>query len=124
MLARVKKSTLGALSHSTIPFELLVREFVKQRNPGRSPLFQVMVSVEPPLAPLKEGWAFTQMDVDPGTSKFDLTLELDERPEGLIGRFIYSTALFEPKTIHAMKTRWLELLAKIAAAPGKRIGDL
>lgn len=123
LLARVKKSTLGALSNSTVPFELLVREFLRNRNASRAPLFQVMISVEPPLAPLKEGWAFTQMDVDPGYSKFDLTLELDERPEGLIGRFIYSTALFKPETIHALKARWLELLGKIAAAPNKRVRD-
>ena len=124
LLARVKSSTLGALSNSTIPFELLVREVLKQRNASRAPLFQVMISIEPPLAPLKDGWAFTQMDVDPGTAKFDLNLELDERPEGLIGRFIYSTALFERETIQALTSRWLSLLDRIAAAPSRRLRDL
>jgi len=124
LLARVKSATLGALSHSTIPFELLVNEFERERDPSRGPLFQVLISVEPPLTPLKDGWDFTQMDVDTGATKFDLHLELDDRPEGLIGRFIYNTALFERQTIHALKSRWLKLLDLIAAGPARRVRDL
>jgi amino acid adenylation domain-containing protein len=123
-LARVKTSTLGALSHSEIPFELLVNEVIEERDPSRAPLFQVSISVEPPLAPLQEGWAFTQMDVDPGTAKLDLHLELDERRDGLFGRFIYNSALFERETIRTMKSRWLKLLDQIVAAPGRRVRDL
>jgi amino acid adenylation domain-containing protein len=124
LLARVKTSMLGALSHSEIPFELLVNEVIEERDPSRAPLFQVSISVEPPLTPLKEGWAFTQMDVDPGTAKLDLHLELDERQDGLFGRFIYNTALFERETIRTMKSRWLKLLDQIVAAPGRRVRDL
>jgi non-ribosomal peptide synthetase component F len=64
------------------------------------------------------------MDVETGTAKFDLHLELDDRPEGLIGRFIYNTALFERETIQLLKTRWLKLLDRIAAAPAERVCDL
>lgn len=124
LLARVKSATLGAISHSTLPFELLVKEVERKRNWSRGPLFQVMISVEPPLAPLKDGWAFTQMDVDTHTAKFDLNLELDERPEGLIGRFIYNTALFERETIQALASQWLTLLAHIAAGPARAVRDL
>ncbi len=55
--------------------------------------------VEPPLEPLPAGWGFTHMDVETGTAKFDLQLGLDDRAEGLTGRFIYNTDLFEPATI-------------------------
>jgi hypothetical protein len=47
----------------------------------------------------QEGWTLSQIEVGTGTSKFDLTLELDDRPEGLIGRFVYSTDLFDQATI-------------------------
>ena len=124
LLACVKEATLGAMSHSTSPFELLVKEFVRKRSAGRGPLFQVMISVEPPLPPMKEGWAFTQMDVDTGIAKFDLNLELDDRPEGLIGRFTYSTDLFERSTIQTLKARWLALLDQIAADPAKQVSAL
>ena len=63
----------------------------------RHPLFQVLFSIEPPMPDFADGWDLTQMDVTVGASKFDLYLELDERPEGMIGRFLYSTDLFDPR---------------------------
>jgi len=124
LVARVKDTTLGALAHGAVPFELLVHEFQSERDPARGPLFQVLISVEPPLSPLSDGWGFTQMDVETGAAKFDLHLELDERADGLIGRFIYNTDLFERKTIQLLKSRWLKLLDRIALTPNERICDL
>jgi amino acid adenylation domain-containing protein len=124
VLARVRGVTLEALSHDEVPFEMLVQELAYQRDPSRAPLVQVLIVVEPPMAPLKEGWAFTHMDVETGTAKFDLQLGLDDRPEGLTGRFIYNTDLFERRTIEILKSRWLELLDCIATAPTQRIREL
>lgn len=123
LLARVRSATLGALSHD-VPFELLVQKLTRKRDPSRPPLVQALIVVEPPLEPLKEGWAFTHMDIDPGTVKFDLQLGLDDRAEGFAGQFIYNTDLFEHETIKVLTSRWLELLDRIAAAPAQRVHDL
>jgi aspartate racemase len=125
LLAKVRTATLGALSHDEVPFELLVQEFAGKRDSSRAPLFQVLAVIEPPpMDPLPAGWDFTHLDVETGTAKFDLQLGLDDRPEGLMGCFIYKTDLFERETIEALKSRWLKLLDRIAAAPGQRIVDL
>jgi len=124
LLARVRNATLGALSHDEVPFELLVQKFSTGRDPSRTPLLQVLIAVEPPLDPLKDGWGFTYLDVDTGTSKFDLELGLDDRPEGLFGRFIYNTDLFEKETIVILKSRWLQLLDRITADPTQRLAHL
>ncbi|MDP9099122.1 MAG: condensation domain-containing protein, partial [Verrucomicrobiota bacterium] len=124
MLNRVRSATLEALSHDEVPFEMLVQQFASQRDPSRAPLVQALIVVEPPLDPLKEGWAFTHMDVETGTAKFDLQLGLDDRAEGLTGRFIYNTDLFERRTIELLKSRWLKLLDMIARAPTQRISEL
>src|ERR1700674_5141207 len=124
MLANVRSATLEALSHDEVPFEMLVQQFAAKRDPSRAPLVQVLIVMEPPLDPLKEGWAFTHMDVETGTAKFDLQLGLDDRAEGLTGRFIYNTDLFEEGTIEILKSRWLKLIDRIAAAPTQRIGEL
>jgi len=124
MLARVRGATLEALSHDEVPFELLVQRFASKRDPSRAPLVQALIVVEPPLDPLKEGWAFTHMDVETGTAKFDLQLGLDDRPEGLVGRFIYNTDLFDRSTIRELKSRWLTLLDRIAADPSFRVREL
>ncbi|PZR74254.1 MAG: non-ribosomal peptide synthetase [Chthoniobacterales bacterium] len=124
LLAKVKGATLESLAHGAVPFELLVNRIVRVRDASRPPLFQVLISVEPPLPPLKEGWGFSQMDVEPGTAKFDLYLELDDRPDGLIGRFTYNTALFDRQTIQLLKARWLKLLDRIAVSATERVCDL
>lgn len=124
LLGRAKAATLGALSHDRVPFELLVQKFARKRDPSRAPLVQALIVVEPPVTPLPEGWAFTHMDVDTGTAKFDLQLELDDRPEGLIGRFIYNSDLFERETIELLNSRWLTLLDRVATTPTERVSDL
>jgi amino acid adenylation domain-containing protein len=123
LLARVRSATLGALSHD-VPFELLVQKLTRKRDPSRPPLVQALIVVEPPLEGLKEGWAFTHMDIDPGTVKFDLQLGLDDREDGFSSQFIYNTDLFERETIKVLKSRWLELLDRIVAAPAQRLRDL
>ena len=123
-LARVRAATLEALDHHEVPFEMLVKEFASKRDPGRAPLVQALIVVEPPLDPLQEGWDFTHMDVETGTAKFDLQLGLDDRREGLNGRFTYNTDLFERRTIKILKSRWLLLLDRIATAPSQPIREL
>jgi aspartate racemase len=124
LLAHARSAILGALSHDEVPFELLVQKLTRQRDPSRAPLVQALIVVEPPLEPLQEGWDFTHMDVDAGTAKFDLQLDLDNRAEGFSGRFVYNTDLFEPETIKLLKSRWLELLDRIAAAPTESVCEL
>src|SRR5581483_4820153 len=68
--------------------------------------------------------SLTQMDVEVGAAKFDLYLELDERPDGLIGRFVYNTDLFDESTIIRMAEHWQILLEGIVADPTQHINTL
>ncbi len=124
LLGHVRTATLSALSHDQVPFELLVQNFAQGRDPSRAPLVQALVVVEPPLEPLGSEWEFSYMDAHTGTSKFDLELGLDDRPEGLTGRFIYNSDLFDHSTILQLKGRWLQLLDRVAADPKQRLSDL
>ena len=124
LLARVRGVTLDALSNDDVPFEQVVNEVQPQRDRDRNPLFQVMFSLEPPLPPLPPAWRLTQLDVETGTAKFDLYLELDDRPEGMIGRFLYRTDLFEPATIARMAGHFRSLVDAIVADPDRRLSAL
>src|SRR4051794_38479411 len=64
------------------------------------------------------------MDVTIGSAKFDLYLELDERPDGMVGRFLYSTDLFDAPTIDRMVGHWRTILEAVVAEPGTALGDL
>jgi amino acid adenylation domain-containing protein/non-ribosomal peptide synthase protein (TIGR01720 family) len=124
LLERVREVTLEADAHRDLPFEHLVQTLQPERSSSQNPLFQVSFVLEPPMPALDSGWNMSQLDVDTGTAKFDLTLELDERPEGIIGRIEYSTDLFESSTISRMIGHFQALLEGIVANPIARISDL
>ncbi|MEG4235607.1 amino acid adenylation domain-containing protein [Microcoleus sp. Pol11C3] len=124
LLERVREVTLEADAHRDLPFEHLVQTLLPERSSSRNPLFQVSFVLEPPMPALDSGWNMSQLDVDTGTAKFDLTLELDERPEGIVGRIEYSTDLFEGSTISRMIGHYQALLEGIVANPIARISDL
>ena len=123
-LAQVRDTVAGALSASDVPFDRIVREIQPKRDLSAHPLFQVLFSVEPPAPAFTQGWDLTQMDVTVGASKFDLYLELDERPEGMIGRFLYSTDLFDAQTIRRMIGHWRTILEAVVADPDCLLGRL
>ncbi len=123
LITRVRGTVLETLSHET-PFEFLVQKFARKRDPSRAPLLQVLMVMEPPLDPLPAGWGFAYMDVKADTAKFDLQLGLEDRDRGLAGSFIYNTDLFERETIQLLKSRWLKLLDRIAAAPTETVSKL
>ena len=59
----------------------------------------MLLSLDPPLPPLGDGWDLRELDVDVVAAKFDLYLLQDEREIGSVGRFAYSTDLFDPETV-------------------------
>lgn len=124
LLQRVREVSLEALCNDQIPFEYLVKELQPRRDLSVNPLFQTLFSIEPPLAPLDPDWKLSQMDVETGASKFDLYLELDERPEGIIGRFIYSTDIFNEATVRRMAGHWQVLLRNIVEHSERPISRL
>lgn len=123
-LIEVREAVLGALGASEAPFDEVVRMLDVKRDPGTHPLFNCLFSIEPPVEPFAAGWDLTQMDVVVGGAKFDLYLELDERPDGMIGRFLYSTELYDPATIRRMIGHWLTILEAVATDAGCLIRDL
>ena len=60
-----------------------------------------------------------------GTTKLDLELELDERPEGHIsGRLIYDRDLFEARTAIRLADHWTRLATAAAAEPGRPLSGV
>jgi amino acid adenylation domain-containing protein len=60
-----------------------------------------------------------------GHAKFDLHLELDERPEGhLDGRLIYNSDLFGPETARRIARHWGMLLERIVRGPSQPVSEL
>jgi amino acid adenylation domain-containing protein len=124
LLRRVREVVLQAQAHQDLPFESLVKGLQPERQAGQNPLFQVMLTLDPPLSSLPAGWSVETMEVETGTAKFDLALELVEQPEGLLSRFEYRTELFDEATIARMAGHWQTLLEGIVSDCTQRIGEL
>ncbi|HEX6910323.1 MAG TPA: amino acid adenylation domain-containing protein, partial [Longimicrobium sp.] len=125
-LARVRETALGAYAHEDLPFERLVEELHPDRSLGRTPVFQaVFVMDESPLRPFcLPGLDLVPVDVDPGTSMFDLTLGVERAEDGFVARLEYATDLFDAPTVERMGEHFCELLRSIAAAPDAPLADL
>ena len=123
-LLRVQSTIVEALDNAAAPLDLVIREIRPRRAGSRNPLFNVLFSIQPPTGEYADGWDLTQMDVAIGTAKFDLYLELEEAADRILGRFLYSTELFEPATIRRMIGHWTSLLAGVTRDPHCRIADL
>ena len=115
LVQRARNWTLDALDHDRVPFDHLVRELKVQRDLNHSPLFQAMLSLEPPMPDVDPAWRLTHMDVDTGATKYDLFLQLDERTDEVLARFLYSTDLFDRETMVRMAANWQRLLESVVA---------
>lgn len=124
LLGRAREVILEAYAHQGVPFDYVVRELHPTRSLGQNPLFQVMLVLAPPLPDLLPGWEPAKIVGETGAAKFDLSLELADRPEGLICAFEYSTDLFDEATIARMAGHWQTLLEGILADPSRRLSDL
>jgi amino acid adenylation domain-containing protein/FkbM family methyltransferase len=124
LLGRVREVITSAFAHGDIPFEHLIKELQPGRNLGLNPFFQVLLTLEPSPPILPSRWTLTRMDVTIGTSRFDLSLELEDRPEGLIGHFEYNTDLFDATSIDRMIGHWQTLLEGIVDDPSQRLAEL
>ncbi|HVG22328.1 MAG TPA: amino acid adenylation domain-containing protein [Blastocatellia bacterium] len=126
LLARVRKTCLEAFAHQDLPFERMVEELQPQRDIGRTPFFQVMFVLQNVRLPdLKlAGLDVSLLEVKNTVSKFDLTLNMAEGPEGIIASFDYSVDLFESSTISRMLRHLRAVLESVAVNPRQRLSEI
>ena len=126
VLARVRETALGAYAHQELPFERLVEELHPERDTSQAPLFNVMFVLQnvPRTERRLHGLTMRHIELDKGTSKFDLSLGLAEKAGGLRGVLSYSTDLFDRRTIDRLVSQYQTLLAAVAAAPDRRLSEL
>ncbi|GAA1024555.1 MULTISPECIES: non-ribosomal peptide synthetase [Amycolatopsis] len=124
-LAAARQTVLDAFAHDDVPFEEVVDAVHAGRDPGRNPLFDVMVLLHNAGAgPAFPGLSAELAGVTRDSANFDLTVEFEESDGRLAGLVEYSTELFEVGTIDRLIAHLLRLLAGVSADPGRRIADL
>ena len=127
-LGQVRQVSLGAFSHQELPFEKLVEVLNPTRVTSRWPLFQVMFNFRNiPSRKLAntESMQIEPFDFDWGMiGGLDLSLEIEERAEGLDCHFSYPADLFQENTIQRLAGHFRTLLENAVADPDQSIGSL
>ncbi|MEV5161102.1 amino acid adenylation domain-containing protein [Streptomyces sp. NPDC053728] len=132
VLARVRRSALGALGHQDVPFERLVEELAPTRSRARHPIFQVLLAVQnaPSASVDLPGLGVEALPTELGRAKFDLDLHVaerfdaDGRPAGIDGGITYAADLFDRTTVESLVERLLLVLDAVVADPAARIRDI
>ncbi|MFH8494928.1 amino acid adenylation domain-containing protein [Streptomyces coeruleorubidus] len=126
LLHRVRESSTSAYEHRGVPFDELVGALNPRRDPGRNPLFQVMVEYE------NEGEALfdpprltaTLLDVPSARAPFDLSVYLTHHAGGVRFMVEYDTALFDEATVRRFVDYVEEVLRRVLDTPGAPLADL
>ncbi|HEX5719380.1 MAG TPA: AMP-binding protein, partial [Thermoanaerobaculia bacterium] len=117
LLASVREGTLAAYGHQDLPFEKLVEALQPARHLGRTPLFQVTLTLQnAPFAAVElPGLSLSPLPLDTGTAMFDLSLSLTEGTGELA--LEYRTDLFERTTALRLLEHFRVLLDAAAEDP-------
>ena len=123
LLAQVRETVLGTLDHQEVPFEQIVDAVRPPRDLGVNPLVQVnfRARVESPAVPQLGEMETIRVAVDPGFAAFELALDLHVLANGIVGEFLYNTALFDQETVVGLAEDYEALLRQVVSAPGTRL---
>jgi amino acid adenylation domain-containing protein len=126
LLGRVKETTLGGLSHQHVPFDQLVAALQPPRDLNRAPFFELMFNLQNvPKRPFDlPDLEIHPVEIDQGTSRFDLTVEAYETEGSIQLDLEYSTDLYDEATIRKYAVHFERLLTEMTLDPDQRISAL
>ncbi|XTZ17324.1 amino acid adenylation domain-containing protein [Micromonospora echinospora] len=125
VLAQARASATAVQARQDVPFDRIVDRLAPSRSLAHAPVVQVMFALDEPPAPVEAaGLLITPRLWENGTVKFDLTLTVEDRPDGLTGRITYRTDLYDSARVARLADRYLTLLAAALDRPGTPVGEL
>lgn len=126
LLTQVRDGALAALDHQHYPFDRLVEDLAPERDPGRNPLFDVLVALQnaPRRADGLPGLTVEDLPVPLGVSAFDLVFEFAPVDAGLALELSWATDLYDAASAKRLADRFETLLAAALADPGQPLAAL
>src|SRR5689334_22224915 len=128
LLEGVKGRVLEAQQNQEIPFEQVVERVRPERSLAHSPIFQTVFTWQNN----EGGRTLNLPGIEVGASeaaahivsKFDLSLVMRERGEGIAGTLEYATSLFDEATVRRMMGYLRTMLAGMVEDEGREIGSI
>jgi len=125
-IALVNGNFLSALENQDYLFEDLVDKTIQSSNPGRNPLFDIMMIYRdsPDMEIVLPDLDITSFPFQASISKFDLTLTCIEKATGIEISLIYSRELFKEETVYNYLTCFKQVLSAVAFCPKETLSSI
>ena len=126
LLKRIRKQTLDDQDHQDISYGQLVEAVSSATNAKRSPLFQVMLTVQnaPTIEFQLPGLTVKPVTLENRVSQFDLTFLIEDQNGKLQVIIEYSTDLFDVATLARLAGHFTNLLDGIVEHPDTPLSRL
>jgi len=126
LMKRSRQVALAAYAHQDLPFEKLVETLQPERTLGQNPLYHAwFVLQNAPLPPLElPGLSMTLLEIDSGTVRHDLLLDIWQSSAGLHCTFEYKTDLFDKAMISRLAKSLEILLQQVVSNPNLKLNEL
>lgn len=123
LTAQLRDTTLQAFENQEIPYARVVAALRKPGEAPSAPLFRVMFAMQNHGASTLafENAQAEPVGVDNGSTKFDLTMLVSERDEGLRMTLEYRADLFEQDTVDRMLAHFERMLLGGIRAPNTAV---
>lgn len=132
LLTRTRQTAVEAYENHQYPSILAIQELNPEVDLSRNRLFSVMFGVQNNKTQLLSDLSFEGLEVsfvegitlaEQETSKFDLSIIVDQLGSEIEVRFNYNTDLFRPATARRMHEQLLSLVRQVIVAPRRRLRD-
>ena len=126
-LHQVRETVLGGLAHKDLPFEKLVEVINPERHLSQMmPLFQVKLDLQQvDVKPMQlDGLTISRHPLPETQAKYELRLNLQDTPQGILGQIEYNSDLFDESTMARMVTHFQTLLTSLVEAPERKLSEL
>ena len=121
LVGRVRESAIGAYMNEELPFEEVVRQQVRGREIGQSPIFEVMMILQ--NAPREEGGleglSLRAIEMDNGESKYSLVMNLTESEGGVRGWLGYQEEVLDEETVERMSRHYERVVEEAGTSDGQ-----
>ncbi|MFL5282065.1 MAG: non-ribosomal peptide synthetase [Rhodopila sp.] len=126
ILARAAEAVDGALAHQDLPFGILVEAINPPRLIEHPPLVQVIFAFQnlPRTSWSLPGLRTRSRPLDSGQAEHDLTLYVQDGPDGLIALLHHDSSLFDTITISTLLESLTVLLDAAIHAPEQPVATL
>lgn len=127
LVRRVRDGVRQDLAHDELPFARLVQELGVERDPSRTPVFQIEFNWVNQFSPFDvtiDGVRFQERnDVLTALTRHDVDLLIARSSLGLEGILGYDAHLYSDERMEGLMAQWLSLLAQTSKDPDRQIGE-